>query len=162
MNKAHIAIIGIIVIAVIGGVFVFIRPSTPPEVMMKKDESTEKIMTTPEPQDAMMNKSRYQGYTSDVFKESANTRRVLFFYASWCPTCRPADKNFEENVTKIPSDVTLIRVNYNDSDTDQEEKDLAKTYQVTYQHTFVEIDPAGKEVTRWNGGQISELLQNIQ
>jgi hypothetical protein len=62
----------------------------------------------------------------------------------------------------IPADVTLFRVNYNDTDTDQEEKDLAKQYAVTYQHTFVQIDEGGKEVTRWNGGQMPELLENIK
>ena len=54
--------------------------------------------------------------------------------------------------------MTVIRVNYNDPETDQEEKDLAKKYNVVYQHTFVQIDEEGNLVTRWNGGQIEELL----
>jgi thioredoxin-related protein len=53
-------------------------------------------------------------------------------------------------------------VNYNDTATDQAEKELAKKYGVTYQHTFVQIDAEGNEVTKWNGGKIEELLHNIR
>lgn len=86
----------------------------------------------------------------------------LYFYANWCPICKPADADFKANSSKIPPDVTVIRVNYNDTDTGQEEKDLAKKYGITYQHTFVQIDAQGKEVTKWNGGQTDELLANIK
>lgn len=106
--------------------------------------------------------SRYIVYTKAALADAANKRRVLYFYANWCPTCRPADANFKENASKIPTDVVVIRVNYNDTDTDQEEKDLAQQYGITYQHTFVQIDVSGNEVTSWNGGQIAELLLNIK
>ena len=46
--------------------------------------------------------------------------------------------------------------------TDKEEEDLARKYGITYQHTYVQIDGVGKEVTKWNGGQINELLSNIK
>lgn len=106
--------------------------------------------------------SRYLEYSNSTLENSVNNRRVLFFYASWCSTCRPADANFKENINKIPENVSLIRVNYNDSDTDLEEKDLAKKYGISYQHTFVQIDSEGNEITKWNGGQIDELLSNIK
>jgi hypothetical protein len=57
--------------------------------------------------------------------------------------------------------VTIIRVNYNDSDTDPAEEALADEYGVTYQHTFVQIDENGNEVAKWNGGEIEELLERI-
>lgn len=129
--------------------------------MMKKDEAMmPKEETSMEPADAM--DSRYVTYSKSALDSASNNRRVLFFYASWCPTCKPADASFSQNTSMIPSDVTLIRVNYNDPETDQEEKDLAKKYGITYQHTFVQIDNSGKEVTKWNGGQVDELLTNIK
>lgn len=94
--------------------------------------------------------------------DSAAGKRVLFFYANWCPICKPADADFKANISKIPSDVTVIRVNYNDTETDAEEKDLAKKYGITYQHTFVQIDSSGKKITNWNGGGITQLLDNIK
>ena len=105
---------------------------------------------------------RYLEYMPGIFASTKSTRRVLFFYANWCPICVPADENFRANIDKIPSDVTLIRVNYNDSDTDDAEKSLARKYDVTYQHTFIQIDGDDKVVTIWNGGQIGELLTNIK
>ncbi len=105
---------------------------------------------------------RYVSYTKSVFDQARNTRRILFFYASWCPTCRPADADFSANQANLPSDMTLIRVNYNDPETDSEEKALAKKYAVTYQHTFVQIDEAGEKVTVWNGGKTSDVLEKIK
>lgn len=106
--------------------------------------------------------SRYVEYSKAALDQAANSRRVLYFYANWCPVCKPADADFAANSSKIPSDVTVIRVNYNDTDTDQEEKDLAKKYGIIYQHTFVQIDAQGKEVTKWNGGETDELIANIK
>ncbi len=120
--------------------------------MMKKDDtvSTDK------------NASSYLEYTGEALAGVTDKRRVLYFYASWCPTCRPADADLKANASTFPSDVVVIRVNYNDPETDQEEKELAKQYGVTYQHTFVQIDGQGQQVTKWNGGQTTELLANIK
>lgn len=131
------------------------------DAAMKENEAmTEKGVG----KDAMMKKeaSRYIEYSKAALDQATIGRRVLYFYASWCPICRPADANFKENTRKIPEDVTVVRVNYSDPDTDQEEKDLAQKYGITYQHTFVQIDAVGKEVSKWNGGQINELLENIK
>jgi thiol-disulfide isomerase/thioredoxin len=121
-------------------------------VMMQKDD---KMM-------ADKSAASYVEYSKAALDGAADNRRVIYFYASWCPTCRPADADFKANTSKLPSDVTVVRVNYNDPDTDQEEKDLARKYGVTYQHTFVQIDGQGKEVTKWNGGQTEELLANLK
>jgi hypothetical protein len=56
----------------------------------------------------------------------------------------------------------VIRVNYNDPDTDATEKELAKKYGITYQHTFVQIDSTDQVVTKWNGGRLKELLSNLK
>lgn len=104
----------------------------------------------------------YVVHSGQSLEESINSRRVLFFYASWCPTCKPADADLIANESKIPNDVTVIRVNYDDSDTDTEESELAKKYGITYQHTFVQIDSQGKEIAKWNGGKIDELLEKIK
>lgn len=128
------------------------------EVMMQKDAPT-----AADSDETMMKKEgKYVPFSPEALASSANTRRVLFFYANWCPTCKPADASFTKNIAQIPTDVTLIRVNYNDTETDQAEKDLAKKYGVTYQHTFVQIDAKGSEVAKWNGGQIDELLSNLK
>lgn len=155
-----LAIIAVVAILGIGAYTLFQNFSQSDFVMPAKDvvmKSTDKMMKKDETAS-----SGYVQYKKSVFDSAASSRRVLFFYASWCPTCRPADGSFTKNAGKIPEDVTLIRVNYNDPETDQEEKDLAKKYGITYQHTFVQIDSNGREVTKWNGGQIDELLSKIK
>lgn len=127
---------------------------------MMEDKSSDSMMK----EDTMMkdDKQSYLPYSSTVLADTAGRRRVLFFYANWCPTCRPADADFQANASKFPADVSLIRVNYNDTETDQEEKNLAQKYGVTYQHTYVEIDAQGNKVQTWNGGQTAELLAHLK
>ena len=143
--------------------------------MMNKDSTTEQNTIVSDEQSTIMDKSpetvmedkkmsdsRYVKFNKNDFDTDVQKRRVLFFYASWCPTCQPADASFLENQDKLPEDVLLIRVNYDDSDTDQAERDLAKKYGVTYQHTFVQIDSSGKEISKWNGGQFDKLISNLK
>lgn len=120
---------------------------------------------TPEP--AATNPSgdgqgKYVVFSEQQLTSHANSRRVLFFYANWCPTCQPADQSFTQQTSRLPADVVVIRVNYNDSQTDDTQKELARKYGVTYQHTFVQIDEDGTEVAKWNGGKIDELLSNLR
>lgn len=169
MKKTSMFILALLVL-VVGGIGAYVLMNR--DAVMTKSDLTEKTevvtMQKNEPaksgSDATMMKKegKYVPFSPEVLASSANTRRVLFFYANWCPTCRPADASFTKNLAQIPADVTLIRVNYNDTETDQAEKDLAKKYGVTYQHTFVQIDANGNELTKWNGGQIGELLSNLK
>ncbi len=181
MKNPILVLVIVAVLAVAGfGAYSLSQNYSKSDSMVKKDEEmTPKDESTVRPTDAMMNNddsaiegikivndkmadSRYVQYSKSALVSASGKRRVIFFYASWCPTCKSADVSFTQNESKIPSDLTLIRVNYNDPDTDQEEKDLAKKYGITYQHTFVQIDSTGKEVTKWNGGQINELLSKIK
>lgn len=170
MNKNILIVIGVVVLVLAGGgLFIASQQSSNTEeakmvqekaAIEKKDDSS-----AGSEQDKMMKKdsaSRYIEYSKTVLDQATNKRRVLYFYASWCPICRPANEDFIKNSSKIPEDTMVIRVNYNDPDTDQEEKDLAKKYGITYQHTFVQIDSKEKEITKWNGGQTEELLTNIK
>lgn len=163
MNRNLLIGIGILVIVIaVGALFVLKQQGkTSDESLMKKDESS---MTKEDGQsDTMMEKSSsYIEYSKEVYEQNSDKKRVLYFYANWCPICRPLDKEISENADKIPKDVVILRVNYNDSDTEQEEKDLAKKYGVIYQHTFVQIDSAGNQVNKWSGGNFEELLANIK
>lgn len=100
--------------------------------------------------------SRYQLYSQTAFELAKDKKRVLYFHADWCAICRPLDKEFSANTNAIPQNVVLYKTNY-DSETE-----LKKKYAVTYQHTFVQVDAQGNEVTKWNGGGIEELMKNIK
>lgn len=148
---------------------------TPEEGLpMEREPSEESAMISVTPTDAggaintesekmiAGSESRYLVHSGETIASSSESRRVLFFFANWCPTCKPADDDFSKNSAMIPEGVAVIRVNYNDTETDQAEKDLAKQYGVTYQHTFIQIDKDGKVVTKWNGGGTKELIANLK
>ena len=80
---------------------------------------------------------------------------VLFFKAGWCPTCGIAQKDLDQNLSDLPSNVTIVTVDY-DTYTD-----LKTKYGVTYQHTFVQIDTEANLVAIWNGGGVQEIAENI-
>lgn len=161
MNKG-IVIAGLGVVVLIGGGIFVVNQSSQQTEQAKMEQEEAVMMKKDGDKIPQSSASRYVEYSKAALDQAASNRRVLFFYANWCPTCRPTDANLKENTSKIPVDVTVIRVNYNDTETDQEEKDLAKKYGITYQHTFVQIDSQGREITKWNGGQIGELLANIK
>jgi thiol:disulfide interchange protein len=100
---------------------------------------------------------RYIPYSSGALAKAAG-RTVIFFTASWCSSCRAADQDFRAHFDKVPSDVTILRADY---DT---ETALKQKYNVTSQDTFVQVDKQGNSVTQWNsGGQgVNELLNNIK
>ncbi len=83
-------------------------------------------------------------------------KAVIFFAADWCPTCQAAEAAFIENRPDIPSDVTILKADYDTEDT------LKTKYGVTSQHTFVQVDENGEMITIWSGGDIPELVANIQ
>lgn len=173
MNRNLLIAIGVgILVLAGGGLFIVNQQNKTSGGTMEKNETPEQEAMEKKEGEAMEKKtddsamqksdSRYVEYSKASLDQAAGNRRVLYFYANWCPTCKPANEDFTKNSSKIPEDMVVIKVNYNDTDTDQEEKDLAKKYGITYQHTFVQIDAQGKEITKWNGGQTEELLTNIK
>lgn len=103
----------------------------------------------------------YIDFTDSDFENNKSKRRVLFFYANWCTTCRPVNAEFLKNPNQLPDDVIVYRVNYRDSDTDEAEKELAEKYKITYQHTFVQVNQQGNVIKKWNGGNLADLVKNV-
>lgn len=63
---------------------------------------------------------------------------VLYFYATWCPICQAEQPNLEGAFNELATDrVVGFRVNYNDGDTDDNERMIAREFGVAYQHTKV-------------------------
>jgi thiol-disulfide isomerase/thioredoxin len=92
----------------------------------------------------------YQAAASDY----SGTKVVLFFNASWCSTCKIARDNFQASLSEIPSDMTIVEVDFDDS------QDLRTTYGVTIQHTFVQIDENGQGLRKWSGSMtIDDLIE---
>jgi len=107
---------------------------------------------------AMVNKEskRYLPYTKDAYNLAVDKKRVLYFHAKWCPVCGPIDKELAQNKDEIPADVVVFKTDYDTQES------LKTKYGITYQHTFVQVDAQGNEVTTWSGGGLDELIKNIK
>lgn len=121
-------------------------------VFFPRNKNTPTI-TTKASQDKII--GRYLDYSKEVFDNAVGKKKIYFFHAKWCPTCKVANEEFLREEDKIPNDVLLFKTDY---DT---EKELKTQYGITYQHTFVLVDNEGKEIRKWNGGGITELINNI-
>jgi len=109
--------------------------------MMQKEEGKVVKVET-----AMMKAGSYESYdASKIAMASATHDVVLFFRASWCPTCRAIDADIKAHLNAIPASLTILDVDYDNS------TELKKKYGVTYQHTFVQVDAQGNLIKKWTG-----------
>lgn len=93
----------------------------------------------------------YETYAADPAAYAADGHPVvLFFHADWCPDCRAT----EESLTTegVPEGLTVVKVDY-DSMTD-----LRQQFGVVQQHTFVQVDADGEEITTWTGARSGEEI----
>lgn len=96
---------------------------------------------------AMMAKAgTYEAYSPEkIALAAAKGNVVLNFTAAWCPTCRALEANINANLANIPSNLTILKVDYDNSTA------LKKKYGVTYQHTMVQVDKDGNLIKKWMG-----------
>jgi thioredoxin 1 len=113
-----------------------------------KKEETKEAKPNPAPNPAGQYVAFADWQADPASYENAHT--VLFFNASWCPTCKEMRDWLASN--DVPDGLTLVNVDYD------AETELKQQYGVTVQHTFVEIDPDGAELKKWTGSVTGEDL----
>ena len=173
MNKNIGIVIGVIaLIVIVGGIYASMdskddameqkvleeQKMAEEKAMMEKKAMEEKDETSMEKADTMMKAGSYEAYSPEKVMLASSTHDVvLFFRASWCPTCIAVDKDIKANLGKIPSDLAILDVDYDNS------SDLKKKYGVTYQHTFVQVDKDGNLIKKWSGSStLSALVSQVK
>ncbi len=124
-------------------------------VMMEKDNMAMKDKMT---NDVMTKAGSYEAYSAEKIMLASDSHDVvLFFRAGWCPTCVAVDKDIKANISNIPSDLSILDVNYDTS------SDLKKKYGVTYQHNFVQVDKDGNLIKKWSGSPtLAKLIAEVK
>ncbi|MDX2003771.1 MAG: thioredoxin family protein [Meiothermus sp.] len=100
--------------------------------------------------------SSYLEYSAEAFGKAKDQKRVLFFSASWCPTCRAANAEFTAKLKEIPKGVVVFKADYD------KETALKRQYGIVRQHTFVLVDATGKALKTWSGGAVAEVAANTK
>lgn len=164
MNKKALVIISIVIgLFIFSGALAYSSDQTKKKdaetaAMMKKEKAAAiekdnmaKAEALKNEGDAMMVKGSFTDYDASKLVNAEKGPVVLFFSASWCPTCKEANKNF--NASSAPDGLTLLKLDYDNS------TDLKKKYGVTYQHTFVQVDKDGKLLKKWSGSTTYSQLK---
>lgn len=129
--------------------------TTKSEEMMKKEDTN--VMDKKVDTSEVMMKGSYESYSPEKIAMAEKGDVVLFFHASWCPSCRALNGDIESNMSAIPAGVTILKADYD------KETDLKKKYGVTSQHTLVQVDKDGNMIKKWSGGsKLTNLLSQIQ
>ncbi len=109
-------------------------------------------------EESVMKSGSYEAYSVDKVATASDAHDVvLFFRASWCPSCITVDKDIKANLSKIPANLTILDVNYDNS------SELKKKYGVTYQHTFVQVSKDGSLIKKWSGSPtLASLVSEVK
>lgn len=179
MNATHMWIGGVLAVLVLGGgVYATQKSSQESMVMEKKDlvgteapklqgeampekkdseAMADKETMMQKEDDAVMVKGSYEVYAPEKLAHAAMGKVVLFFRATWCPSCKTIDTDIRSKLSAIPAGVTILDVDYDTAAA------LKQKYGVTYQHTFVQVDASGAQITKWSGGAtLADLVSHLQ
>lgn len=79
----------------------------------------------------------YTAYDADAIVQSEAEHILLFFHATWCPSCKALDADIVANADSIPAGVEIYKVDYDTSTA------LKRQYGVTTQHSIIEVTASG-------------------
>jgi thiol-disulfide isomerase/thioredoxin len=97
----------------------------------------------------------YEEFSPEKIRRADTAPVVLFFHASWCPSCLSAERIFQKKLPSLPPGVSILKIDF-DSATE-----LKQRYNITYQHTFIQVDSMGNELARWSGGAVDGVNANL-
>lgn len=141
-------LIGVAIVAVIGASAYFFAKKD--EAPIQSSQSNTNVTTAPGYQGQLLAglSSPYLAFTKTDYDKALAENKIIFldFYANWCPICRAETPVLQEGFNGLKTDKIIgFRVNFNDTETDSDEKALAKQFSVPYQH-FKVILKDGKTV----------------
>lgn len=107
--------------------------------------------------DTMMAKGSYEPYAAAKLAMAEKGKVILFFRASWCPTCKALDADIKSHLGDIPAGVTILDVDYDNSTA------LKQKYGVTHQHTLVQVDAQRNQIAKWDASPtLASLLSGVK
>lgn len=171
-EKGSIGLI-VVIVVVVAGILVWVAMAGNKEIkeadmMMEKEEKMieeEEMMLDGEDEvmddelsiavDANLATGFFKDYTSMEDLSKGPEDKVLFFHASWCPSCRSLESSLNSN--DIPDGLGIYKIDYDSS------TELKSKYGVTTQHTLVQVDSEGNMINKWLGGNdVESIVNNLE
>lgn len=98
----------------------------------------------------------YAKYSEDLLPKDNTTKTLLFFSASWCPTCGALKRDIDRNLDNIPKEMVILDIDFDTA------TDLKKKYDVRVQHTILQIDEDGNVVKDLSGTlRLEDLVDGV-
>lgn len=146
MNKNVRMGIIIFTALIIGGI-AYLALNQPEEKKEAEKQQAQSAQTSPadvssndsSARPASVQPGRYTDYNETAFA-STTGERILFFHAPWCFQCREIEKDIKANLSEIPADVTIFKIDYDSN------QDLRQKYGVKLQTSFVKFDHSGNVI----------------
>ncbi len=149
MNQKIIIGAVVVVILIVGvGIYSSGNSTKTNDAMVQKEQMEKEEMKKNEAMkdDTMKKMGSYEAYSPEKVARAETGDVVLFFHASWCPSCRGLNSDIESNSSAIPEGLSILKLDYD------RETELKKKYGVTTQHTLVQVDKDGNLIKKWSGG----------
>jgi len=94
----------------------------------------------------------YEAYSPEKLAFADEGNVVIFFRASWCPSCKALNEDIKDSLGNIPENLVILDADYD------EETEMKQKYGVTTQHTLVQVDSEGTMIQKWSGGSTLESI----
>lgn len=91
--------------------------------------------------------TKYYDFGKAHYEQSLKEGKIVFlnFYASWCPICKAEQPDLFAAFDELKNEnVVGYRIHFNDNEVTDDDKEMAKKFGVTYQHTKVIINKNGE------------------
>ena len=99
----------------------------------------------------------YQDFSLETYQRLLGQKPfALFFHASWCPTCRNMEKEIQENLSQLPQDLTLLKVNFD------QETEIKKKYGLTQQSLVKIIDGKGNPGETLVAPKLQKIIEGLR
>lgn len=163
-NTVTYVVLAIVIIAVIFGIVMSTSDknkspessttatemSSEKENSLKEDGATNTNTDTDDSETTMDTSTSAEAGTYNTYSKTkvANSQAdniILFFHATWCPSCRALNTDIEENLANIPADTEIYKVDYDTA------TEMRKQYGITTQHTLVLVNSDGTMIKKWSG-----------